>query len=127
MAAAAALSEEEAPLQLSLVGNVITGYFRQCKVVSDFKVETTKDGENIRSVTFVHTLIFHRRPLHAHGSTPSSTTLCTHTRVSRSKRHAQALLEWLRYRDRGHGQGQGQSKGMDAGREGGKSPETDNK
>ena len=49
LAASNALAEEEDPqLQLSLVGNLISGYMRQCKVVSDFKVDPTADGEKIR-------------------------------------------------------------------------------
>ena len=46
-AAKAALDEYEDPIELSLVGNALSGYMRQCKVVSDFKVEPTKDGEKI--------------------------------------------------------------------------------
>ena len=47
IAAKAALDEYEDPIELSLVGNALSGYMRQCKVVSDFKVEPTKDGEKI--------------------------------------------------------------------------------
>ena len=49
LAASNALADEEAPqLQLSLVANLVSGYMRQCKVVSDFKVDPTADGEKIR-------------------------------------------------------------------------------
>eukprot|EP00802_Teleaulax_amphioxeia_P021782 Tamp_22166.p1 GENE.Tamp_22166~~Tamp_22166.p1 ORF type:complete len:340 (+),score=108.68 Tamp_22166:149-1021(+) len=48
LAASNALADEEAPqLQLSLVANLVSGYMRQCKVVSDFKVDPTADGEKI--------------------------------------------------------------------------------
>lgn len=47
IAAKAALDEYEDPIELSLVGNALSGYMRQCKVVSDFKVEPVKDGEKI--------------------------------------------------------------------------------
>lgn len=47
LAANSALDEYDAPLQLSLVGNLVSGYLRQCKVIPDFKVAKTKDGEKI--------------------------------------------------------------------------------
>jgi len=47
LAANKALEEYEDPIQLSLVGNALSGYLRQCKVVPEYKVASTKDGEKI--------------------------------------------------------------------------------
>jgi len=47
MAAGRALAEEDSALELSLVGNALAGYLRQCKVVPEFTVEPQKDGDKI--------------------------------------------------------------------------------